>query len=219
MARGRFKSLSVSEAVYNKLQEIKSRRGFSTLADTIAYLVTLEELVLRRLESITTTTGNVTTGSGNHQVATDTAVKPPSKAKTSGKVTAWDILKRDKVSCMSNIKARNPSRVIDALFEAGAIKIDLGRDVCVVYPEFWWRFWDTLENLKTPNDEENVKAFKDERMKWLYTVLRREGIVVLDSTRKPPAWVYDAKRVEIPKSAMEQPEKAEEGELEAETLE
>ena len=233
MARGRFKSLSVSEAVYSKLQEIKSRRGFSTLADTVAYLATLEELVLRRLESITTstgnntttsgnittTTGNVTTGSGNHPVVTDTAVKPPSKAKTSGKVTAWDILKRDKVSCMSSIKARNPGRVIEALFKSGAVRIDLGRDICVVEPGFWWEFWRTVERLKTPNDEENVKAFKDERMKWLYTVLRREGIIVLDSTRKPPAWIYDAKRVEIPKSAMEQPEEAEESELEAEALE
>jgi len=216
MGGERFKSLSVSEAVYNKLREIATRRGFSTLADTVAYLATLEELVLRRLESITastgndttssgnitTTTGNVATGSGNHPVATDTAVKPPSKAKTSGKLTAWDILKRDKVSCMSNIKARNPSRVIESLFEAGAVKIDLGRDTCVVYPEFWWRFWDTLDKLKTPNDEENVKEFKDERMKWLYTVLRREGIVVLDSTRKPPVWTYD-KRVEIPEKAFE----------------
>jgi len=216
MGGKRFKSLSVSEAVYNKLREIAARRGFSTLADTVAYLATLEELVLRRLESITTstgndtttsgnittTTGNIATGSGNHPVATNTAAKPPSKAKTSGKLTAWDILKRDKVSCMSNMKARNPSRVIDALFEAGAIKIDLGRDVCVVYPEFWWRFWSTLENLKTPNDEENVKEFKDERMKWLYTVLRREGIVVLDSTRKPPVWTFD-KRVEIPEKAFE----------------
>jgi hypothetical protein len=216
MGGERFKSLSVSEAVYNKLREIAARRGFSTLADTVAYLATLEELVLRRLESITastgndtttsgnitTTTGNVATGSGNHPAATDTAVKPPSKAKTSGKLTAWDILKRDKVSCMSNIKARNPSRVIESLFEAGAVKIDLGHDVCVVYPEFWWRFWDTLDKLKTPNDEENVKEFKDERMKWLYTVLRREGIVVLDSTRKPPVWTFN-KQVEIPEKAFE----------------
>lgn len=216
MGGERFKSLSVSEAVYNKLREIATRRGFSTLADTVAYLATLEELVLRRLESITasagndttssgniaTTTGNVATGSGNHPVAPDTAVKPPSKAKTSGKLTAWDILKRDKVSCMSNIKARNPSRVIEALFEAGAIKIDLGRDVCVVEPGFWWRFWDTLDKLKTPNDEENLKEIKDEKMKWLYSTLRREGILVFDSTRKPPVWTFN-KQVEVPEKAFE----------------
>jgi len=216
MGGERFKSLSVSEAVYNKLREIAARRGFSTLADTVAYLATLEELVLRRLESITTTTGNDTTSSGNitttsgnvattsgnHPVATNTAVKPPSKAKTSGKLTAWDILKRDKVSCMSNIKARNPARVIEALFESGAVKIDLGRDICVVEPGFWWRFWDTLDKLKTPNDEENLKEIKDEKMKWLYTVLRKEGILVFDSTRKPPVWTFN-KQVEIPEKAFE----------------
>jgi len=200
MGGERFKSLSVSEAVYDKLREIAARRGFSTLADTVAYLATLEELVLRRLESITTTTGNVATGSGNHPVATDMAVKPPSKAKTSGKLTAWDILKRDKVSCMSNIKARNPARVIEALFESGAVKIDLGRDICVVEPGFWWRFWDTLDKLKTPSDEENLKEIKDEKMKWLYSTLRREGIIVLDSTRKPPVWTFN-KQVEIPEKA------------------
>jgi len=65
LARGRFRSLSVSETVYNKLREIAERRGFSTLADTIAYLVSLEELIVRRLESVTSNTGNVTTSSGN----------------------------------------------------------------------------------------------------------------------------------------------------------
>jgi hypothetical protein len=72
-----------------------------------------------------------------------------------------------------------------------------------VEPEYWWRFWDALDKLKTPNDEENVKELKDEGMKWLYTVLRKEGILVLDSNRKPPVWTYDAKRVEIPEKAFE----------------
>jgi len=58
MAKGKFKSLSITEPVYNKIKEIASRRGFSTLADTIAYLVTLDDI-------ITTSSGNVTTTSGN----------------------------------------------------------------------------------------------------------------------------------------------------------
>jgi hypothetical protein len=65
MARGRFKSLSVSETVYQKLREIAERRGFSTLADTVAYLVTLEELVVRKLESVTASAGNITRIAGN----------------------------------------------------------------------------------------------------------------------------------------------------------
>jgi len=65
MAGGRFKSLSVSDKVYEKLKEIAERRGFATLADTIAYLVTLEEEVLRRLEHVTTARGNITATRGN----------------------------------------------------------------------------------------------------------------------------------------------------------
>jgi hypothetical protein len=125
-----------------------------------------------------------------------------STQKAGGKITAWDILKRDKISCMSNIKARNPSRVIETLFENGAVKIDLGRDICVVYPDFWWEFWRIVKEFKTPNDEENLRELKNEKMKWLYSELRREGIIVLDSSRKPPAWTFD-KRVEIPEKAFE----------------
>jgi len=86
LARGRFRSLSVSEAVYNKLREIAERRGFSTLADTVAYLVSLEELVARRLESITGNTGNITTSTGNITASTGNVttnagnVKPGSAA-------------------------------------------------------------------------------------------------------------------------------------------
>jgi len=65
MAGGRFRSLSVSDKVYEKLKEIAERRGFATLADTIAYLVTLEEEVLRRLEHVTTARGNITASRGN----------------------------------------------------------------------------------------------------------------------------------------------------------
>jgi hypothetical protein len=80
MAKGRFKSLSVSETVYNKLKEIAARRGFSTLSDTVAYLVALEELVLRRLESITATAGNVTATSGNLSATNATGEASVAKA-------------------------------------------------------------------------------------------------------------------------------------------
>jgi len=61
-----FKSLSVSERVYEKLREIAERRGFATLSDTVAYLVTLEEEVYRRIEQlVTSSSGNVTSSSGN----------------------------------------------------------------------------------------------------------------------------------------------------------
>jgi hypothetical protein len=82
LTRGKFRSLSVSEAVYNKLREIAERRGFSTLADTVAYLVSLEELVVRRLESITTNAGNITSNTGN---VTSSTGNPPVQTTTQGK--------------------------------------------------------------------------------------------------------------------------------------
>ena len=65
MAPKKFKSLSVSEKVYNKLREIAEKHGFSTLADTVAYLVSLEELVVSRLDTITRVSGNITATTGN----------------------------------------------------------------------------------------------------------------------------------------------------------
>jgi hypothetical protein len=58
MAKGKFKSLSVTNPVYDKIKEIATKRGFSTLADTVTYLVTLDDI-------ITTTSGNNTTNTGN----------------------------------------------------------------------------------------------------------------------------------------------------------
>jgi hypothetical protein len=239
MPRGRYSNLSVRREVREELDRLREELKINDLNDLLILLVktyrehtnTISKLeglltnavskaVKEALQPLTNTISKVDkllTRASSTATSNSSSLEPKRHATQSGKrTTAWDILKRDKVSCMSSIKARNPGRVIEALFKSGAVKIDLGHDICVVEPGFWWEFWRTVERLKTPNDEENVKAFKDERMKWLYTVLRREGIIVLDSTRKPPAWVYDAKRVEIPKSAMEQPEEAEEGELEVE---
>jgi hypothetical protein len=206
--------------VKKQLEELASKLGMTSPNDAVAYLLDkyreFTEVSVRLEKLLTDISVRLTDISVKQdKLLTDMSVKPEKQLGTEGSIeskqhatqsnkrtTAWDILKRDKVSCMSNIKAKNPARIIESLFEKGAVRIDLGRDVCVVYPEFWWRFWSTLENLKTPNDEENLKEIKDEKMKWLYTVLRREGIVVLDSTRKPPVWTFN-KQVEIPEKAFE----------------
>jgi hypothetical protein len=220
MPRGRYSNLSVRVEVKKQLEELASKLGMTSPNDAVAYLLDkyreFTEVSVRLEKLLTDISVRLTDISVKQdKLLTDMSVKPEKQLGTEGSIeskqhatqsnkrtTAWDILKRDKVSCMSNIKAKNPARIIESLFEKGAVRIDLGRDVCVVYPEFWWRFWSTLENLKTPNDEENLKEIKDEKMKWLYTVLRREGIVVLDSTRKPPVWTFN-KQVEIPEKAFE----------------
>jgi predicted CopG family antitoxin len=221
-----YKKISVRRDVYEKLVELKEKQSFTSISDVISHLLaigdihatissmlekyhaTLSSMIEKRLATIGSMTGETHATQGSKetkQYATKSSMEPKHHAtqgSMKAKTTAWDILKRDKISCISNIKARNPSRVIETLFGSGAVKIDLGRDVCAVHPDFWWEFWNIIEKFKTPNDEENLKEFKDEKMKWLYNELRKEGILVFDSTRKPPAWTFD-KRVEIPEKAFE----------------
>jgi hypothetical protein len=110
MARGRFKSLSVSDTVYSKLREIAERRGFTTLADTVAYLASLEELVVRRLESITSSTGNITCNSGNVTTSTGNIttiagnVETSSNTITAGEGYEWCRSKTGVRSLQSFIK-------------------------------------------------------------------------------------------------------------------
>jgi phosphopantetheine adenylyltransferase len=193
----------------------------SKLVEHLTSISSKVDELLTRVSSIATSNASISTSdktpaTSNTSIATSISSSLESKqyaTQSSKRITAWDILKRDKISCISNIKARNPSRVIETLFENGAVKINLEHDVCIVYPDFWWEFWNILNRLKTPNDEENVKEFKDEKMKWLYSTLRKEGVIVLDSARKPPVWTFD-KRVEIPEKAFEAKEEQKEEAIE-----
>ena len=197
-----YRHLSIREEVYKRLEEFAKSRGLSTTADAIAVLLDYAD-IYSKIEYILQKGVSLPQSGVREQPQSEAAASRTStKERAGGKITAWDILKRDKISCMSNIKVRNPTRVIESLFEAGAVKIDLGRDVCVVDPDFWWEFWRVVKEFKTPNDEENLKEIKNEKMKWLYSELRREGIIIFDSARKPPAWTFD-KRVEIPEKAFE----------------
>jgi hypothetical protein len=199
-----YRHLSIREEVYKRLEEFARSRGLSRTADAVAVLLDYADIYSKieylLQKGVSLPQSGVKEARGDY--ATQGSMESKQYATKGSKVTAWDILKRDKITCASSMRVKNPARIIDSLFEKGAIRIDLGSDVCVVEPEYWWKFWDMLDKLKTPNDEENVKEFKDEGMKWLYTVLRKEGILVLDSNRKPPVWTVD-KRVEIPEKAFE----------------
>jgi hypothetical protein len=199
-----YRHLSIKEEVYKRLEEFAKSRGLSRTADAVAVLLDYADIYSKieylLQKGVSLPQSGVKEAQDDY--VTQGSVESKQYATKGSKVTAWDILKRDKITCASSMRVKNPARVLDSLFEKGAIRIDLGSDVCVVEPEYWWRFWDALDKLKTPNDEENVKELKDEGMKWLYTVLRREGILVLDSNRKPPVWTVD-KRVEIPEKAFE----------------
>jgi len=205
-----YSNIIVRREVREELEKLREELGVRDFSDLLALLVakyreytSITSKLVEHLTSISSKVDELLTRVSSIATSNSSSLESKQYATQSSKrITAWDILKRDKITCASSIKAKNPARIIESLFEKGAVRIDLGRDVCVVYPEFWWRFWDTLDKLKTPNDEENLKEIKDEKMKWLYSTLRREGIIVLDSTRKPPVWTFN-KQVEIPEKAFE----------------
>ena len=117
-----FRSISVSETVYNKLKEIAERRGFSTLADTIAYLVSLEEEILRRLDSLTSNTSTSTTTSGRRETSPD-----PSSTANSGrrsdtpKDTSIIKTSSTKTFCKDKFEIRDVSRYVKKLKDEGVL--------------------------------------------------------------------------------------------------
>jgi len=113
-----FRSISVSEAVYNKLKEIAERRGFSTLADTIAYLVTLEEEILRRLDTLTNSISTSTANSGRRETSPDfspTAIS--GRSNDSPKDTSITKTSSTRTFCKDKYEIRNIERYVKWLKE------------------------------------------------------------------------------------------------------
>jgi len=218
MARGKFKSLSVTLDVYEKLRKIAEKRGFATLADTIAYLATLEEVysslertltdILVKLEKLLTNTSarsgdftdmSVRTSSG----LADTSVRQQSTTEETGKGrSAWSILEKQKVDCISSMKkVVDRDAVIGKLRRLGAVIVSTDEDVCAVLPEFWFEFKRKLNSIKTTDDQEVLSRLRDERMKKLFTMLRKSGGLYLDS--KTREWVFDYSFIEEPSPVVE----------------
>ena len=214
-----YRHLSIREEVYKRLEEFAVRKGLSTTVDAVVVLldyadiyskieyllqkgVSLPQSGVKETQGDSATQGSMTA----HSHATGSSMKTEQYATKGGKKRRVDeVLKDQKITCISELRKAGktyPERIIEKAREAGAVKIDLGHDVCVVDPGFWWEFWKIVKGFKTPNDGENLKELKNEKMKWLYSELRKEGILVLDSSRKPPTWIVD-KRVEIPEKAFE----------------
>jgi len=168
MAKGRFKSLSVSEAVYNKLKDIATRRGFSTLSDTVAYLVSLEELILRRLESVTSTSGNITSTAGNLPLV-EVKQGVESNTRTSGNITTSSgNIGGNKANtitkCYEKSKMRYPVESFVAYYKHRGVLVD------------WWEDGNdkVCFELKTGTEEQGSsgnryhrKYREDEDESWL----------------------------------------------------
>jgi len=193
MARGRFKSLSVTLDVYEKLKRIAEKRGFATLADTIAYLVTLEEEVYSKLEKALRDISIRPQATSTNPVNTYTSINTTSKPS---KRSAWDILVEQKMTCISGIRRGNPNAIIEFLKKKGAVIVRTDKDVCAVLPEFWFEFKKRLNDIKTPNDEEVLSRLEDDRMRKLFTMLRDPGALYFE--KKSKEWVYDYSFIEEP---------------------
>jgi len=153
MAKGKFKSLSVSETVYNKLKDIATRRGFSTLSDTVAYLVSLEELILRRLELVTTSSGNLPLAEVKQGVESNT--------RTSGNVTTSSgNIGANKVNtitkCYEKSKLKYPVESTIAYYKHKGILVD------------WWEEGDNKVCFELKKSEDKKQQRKEqEDDSWL----------------------------------------------------
>jgi hypothetical protein len=108
----------VSEAVYIKLKEIAERRGFSTLADTIAYLVTLEEEILRRLDMLTNSISISTANGGRRKTSPDfTSTIIDGRSNDSPKDTSTTKTSSARTFCRDKSEIRNIERYVKWLKE------------------------------------------------------------------------------------------------------
>jgi len=180
MAKHRFKSLSVSEKVYEKLKEIAERRGFATIADTIAYLVTLDDEVYRRLEqltiTVTTSRGNVTTNSGNStSVRGNVTTNSGNSTSVRGNVTtnsgnkpsktAMDILRERKIVIETELsRIRNRDAFFNKLRSEGAVVLETAKGRIAILSEFWQEFREKLASITT-NSEDKIKKILGETPK------------------------------------------------------
>jgi len=194
MAKHRFKSLSVSEKVYEKLKEIAERRGFATIADTIAYLVTLDDEVYRRLEqltiTVTTSRGNVTTNSGNStsvrgNVTTNSGNKPSK--------TAMDILRERKIVIETELsRIRNRDAFFNKLRSEGAVVLETAKGRIAILSEFWQEFREKLASITT-NSEDKIKKILGNDHYRLFKILRESEEIYYDNIQQKWRFVEETR--------------------------
>jgi hypothetical protein len=121
---------------------------------------------------------------------------PPQTAEQSSKSkrTAWDVLREQEITCVSNMKGvRDPEKIVESLKEKGAVILVSENDRCAVYPDTWSSFVETLSKVSSP-DEREVLGRLGGKAKQLFRTLRAAGAVHYDFKAK--RWVVDASAVE-----------------------
>jgi predicted CopG family antitoxin len=202
-----YKKISIRRDVYEKLVELKEKRGFTSINDVISHLLAMEDIhatISSMFEKYHATLSSIlekqhATNSSmvSEAHATQSSMKTEQHATKSSKKTAVEILREVKVRCISDMRsARNPEAIIEKMKAGGAVVVRTEEDVCAVDPEYWGFFKRKLNESKTPDDKEILSRLKDEKMKKLFQLLRKAGALYLDAKTKE--WVYDYSFVEEP---------------------
>jgi hypothetical protein len=198
-----YRHLSIKEEVYSRLEEFAKRKGLSSVADAVVVLLDYADIyskieyILQRGVNLPQSGVRETPGSP----ATQGSTKTEQHATKSGKRSAVEVLRDQKVTCVSDLARagkKNPEAIIESARRGGAVVVRTDEDVCAVDPEYWELFKKRLSEVKTPDDKEVLSRLKDERMKRLFQLLRKAGALYLDSTRKPTEWVFDYNYIEEP---------------------
>lgn len=229
-----YKKISIRGDVYERLVKLRERLGFTSVSDVIAYLLiaedlratissmfekhyaTLSSMLERELATISSMLkGQHATDSSmaSEPHATQGSMETKQHATKGSKRSAIEVLKDQKVTCLSDLARagkKSPEAIIESARRGGAIIIRTSEDTCAVEPEFWGEFRSKLNAIKTPDDREVLSKLKDSRMKKLFQLLRKAGALYLDN--KSGSWVYDY-------AFIEEPPKAEPGEVEVEEFE
>gem|GEM_PF-5578249 len=186
--------------IISKLEEVVTNTVSKVVREILsAYTNTISKAGSAHTNSISKETGSHTSTvskASNHHTNSVSMTHTNIASKSGKKKSAWEILVEQKLTCASSVKRGSPERVIESLRRQGAVIIRTDEDVCAVLPEFWFEFKKTLGEVKTPDEREVFGKLKDERMKKLFSMLRKHGALYLDNRSRE--WVYDYSFIEEP---------------------
>jgi hypothetical protein len=128
---------------------------------------------------------------------TDASVNPTggSSAQQKPRRTAWEILEERGVSCMSEMKVKDPGSVMDKLVERGAYVVSWDKDRCAILPEVYEGLLKLIPEVKVSDPERVATLLKarDSRYARVFRVLYKAGALYYDREK---GWQVDEEFVE-----------------------
>ncbi|MCC6014846.1 MAG: hypothetical protein LM564_03980 [Desulfurococcaceae archaeon] len=204
----RYYNITVRREVYEELRRLAEAHGLS-VPDFLALVAKTYDLVgaLSRLTEVLGksqyVTGNIPVSQGNPNPPIATSNPPPvtssttsaSTAQQKSKRSAWEILEERGVSCVSEMKAKDPDSVMDKLAEGGAYVVSWDKDRCAILPEVYEGLLKLLPEVKASDPERAITLLKarDSRYARVFRVLYRAGALYYD---REEGWRVDEEFIE-----------------------